>query len=205
MIDHILRHGYVTTEELRDLYGYNHPPRGARDVREQGIPLETFRVVGSGGRRIGAYRFGDPSGQRSAQLTGRTALSARIEESLIERFGARCNIYLEPFPERNLQVDHRVPYEIAGKGLFLIVQTTICCSARPRIEPSHGVANTAKIGGHGTSVFAVLAIGCLLKAILTSRCVTFEGSTLFGQVMSRRNMKTSAGKRPGQTRSCPNL
>ena len=116
MIDHILRHGYVTTEELRDLYGYNHPPRGARDVREQGIPLETFWVVGSGGRRIGAYRFGGPSGQRSAQLTGRTALSARIKESLIERFGARCNIYLEPFPERDLQVDHRVPFEIAGEG-----------------------------------------------------------------------------------------
>ena len=43
VIDHILQHGFVTTEELRDLYGYNHPPRGARDVRELGIPLETFR------------------------------------------------------------------------------------------------------------------------------------------------------------------
>ena len=57
VIDHILEHGHITTEELKDTYGYNHPPRAARDVREQGVPLETFKVTGSDGRRIGAYRF----------------------------------------------------------------------------------------------------------------------------------------------------
>jgi hypothetical protein len=41
VIDHILKHGLVTTEELRSRYGYNHAPRAARDVREQGIPLVT--------------------------------------------------------------------------------------------------------------------------------------------------------------------
>ena len=114
VIDHILQHGFVTTEELRDLYGYNHPPRGARDVRELGIPLETFRVTGSDGRSIGAYRFGNPTAQRSALLSGRTAFSNTIKTGLIERFGSRCNIYLENFPERELQVDHRIPFEIAG-------------------------------------------------------------------------------------------
>lgn len=114
VIDHILQHGFVTTEELRDLYGYNHPPRGARDVRELGIPLETFRVTGSDGRSIGAYRFGDPTAQRSASLSGRTAFSNTIKAGLIERFGSRCNIYLEDFPERELQIDHRIPFEIAG-------------------------------------------------------------------------------------------
>lgn len=49
VIDHILEHGYITTEELKNKYGYNHPPRAARDVREEGIPLETFKVVGSMG------------------------------------------------------------------------------------------------------------------------------------------------------------
>ena len=52
VIEHILEHGYITTEELRSIYGYNHPPRAARDVREQGIPLETFRVTGADGRKI---------------------------------------------------------------------------------------------------------------------------------------------------------
>jgi len=39
VIDHIIDHGHVTTEELATKHGYGHPPRGARDVREQGIPL----------------------------------------------------------------------------------------------------------------------------------------------------------------------
>ncbi len=59
--EHILAHGSVTTEELTDLYGYNHPPRAARDLRELGIPLETFKVKNKEGRTIAAYRFGDTS------------------------------------------------------------------------------------------------------------------------------------------------
>ena len=60
VIDHILKHGFVTTEELKQM-GYEHAPRAARDVREQGIPLETFRVKDSNGRSIAAYRFGNPT------------------------------------------------------------------------------------------------------------------------------------------------
>ena len=102
VIDHLLEHGQITTEELRDIYGYNHPPRAIRDVREHGTPVETFRVTGSDGRRIAAYRFGDPSNVRSAQLSGRTAFSAKMKSDLVDRHGARCNIYLEQFKEREL-------------------------------------------------------------------------------------------------------
>ncbi|HAO22511.1 MAG TPA: HNH endonuclease, partial [Desulfobacteraceae bacterium] len=59
VIDHILQYGFVTTEELKEKYGYNHPPRAARDVREHGIPLITFRVTGSDNRKIAAYKFGN--------------------------------------------------------------------------------------------------------------------------------------------------
>lgn len=114
VIDHILEHGQITTEELKDIYGYNHPPRAIRDVREQGIPVETFRVTGSDGRKIAAYKFGDPSDVRATQLSGRTAFSSNLKDKLIEKYGVRCNIYLEPFPVRELQIDHRVPFEIAG-------------------------------------------------------------------------------------------
>jgi len=79
VIEHILKHGYITTEELKNKYGYNHPPRAARDVREQGIPLETFRVTGSDGRKIGAYRFGDPKKARFSKLHGRTAFSKKLK------------------------------------------------------------------------------------------------------------------------------
>lgn len=116
VIDHILAHGFVTTEDLKRL-GYEHAPRAARDVRELGIPLETFYVKGSNGRRIGAYRFGDPSqaGDGIAKAAGRTVLSKALKKALVEKYGPRCFIYLQPMEERLLQVDHRVPYEIGGE------------------------------------------------------------------------------------------
>lgn len=114
VINHIIEYGQVTTEELRTIYGYNHPPRAIRDVREQGIPVKTFRVTGSDGRKIAAYKFGDPSEIRAAKLSGRTAFSSKLKAVLVEKYGLRCNIYLEKFPERELQIDHRVPFEIIG-------------------------------------------------------------------------------------------
>jgi len=114
VIDHILTHGFITTEELKEKYGYNHPPRAARDVREQGIPLETFRVETSDGRKIGAYRFGDPRKARFSKLSGRTVFSKDLKAKLIKKDGTRCAIYLEEFPERELQIDHRVPFEVVG-------------------------------------------------------------------------------------------
>ena len=78
VIDHILKHGHITTEELSDKYGYDHPPRAARDVREEGIPLETFRVTGSHGRKIGAYKFGDPKDIKEGRLGGRKAWPKKV-------------------------------------------------------------------------------------------------------------------------------
>ncbi len=116
IIQHILDKGFVTTEELKNL-GYEHAPRAARDVRELGIPLETFRVEDSNGRRIAAYRFGDPSKMSDgiSKKTGRTVLSKALKKALIEKYGSVCFIYLQPREANLLQVDHRVPYEIGGE------------------------------------------------------------------------------------------
>lgn len=114
VIEHILKYGHVTTEELKEKYGYNHPPRAARDVREQGIPLETFRVVGTDGRKIGAYRFGDPKKARFFKFTGRTAFAKELKAKLIALGGCRCAIYLAESDERDLQIDHRIPFEVGG-------------------------------------------------------------------------------------------
>jgi hypothetical protein len=114
VIQHILKHGHITTQELKDKYGYNHPPRAVRDVKEHGIPIEMFRVVGSDGRKIPAYKFGDPDKARAGQQLGRTVLSKELKRQLLEKHGASCAIYCEPFPERELQIDHRVPFEVAG-------------------------------------------------------------------------------------------
>lgn len=114
VIEHILKHGYITTEELKEQYGYNHPPRAARDVREQGIPLETFRIIASDGRSIAAYRFADETKIRADTLSGRKVFSKEFKRQLVEKYGSVCAIHLEQFEERYLQVDHRVPYEVAG-------------------------------------------------------------------------------------------
>lgn len=114
VIDHIVKHGYITTQELEREYGYNHPPRAARDVREAGIPLETFRVTGRDGRKIAAYKFGDPSRIEQHKLAGRKVFSRELRDALYASSRGRCDICQTPYEARYLQIDHRVPYEVAG-------------------------------------------------------------------------------------------
>lgn len=116
VIEHILKHGQITTEELKNTYGYNHPPRAARDVKEHGIPIERVTVTGSDGRKIAAYRFGDPAAVKVRRFDGRTGLSKQIKDALIAKYGCRCFIYLEEMPEASLQIDHRVPFEVSGES-----------------------------------------------------------------------------------------
>ena len=167
VIQHILKHGQVTTEELQSRYGYNHPPRAIRDVRELGIPIETFRVTGTDGRSIAAYRFGDPEKVRAA-LTGRSAFRTGMKKELVEKHGSRCSIYLEDFPSEDLQVDHRIPFEISGDDAADDPIGTCSCAPR-RIGRSHGVANIARTGRRGTRKHASPVIGRIRRHIRMSR------------------------------------
>lgn len=115
VIDHILNHGIITNEELSDLYGYDHPPRAIRDVRENGIPLITHSVTSpKTGRRMGAYTFDNVSKIKAGRVGGRKAFSKKFKQELIALYGSRDTITREPLDERYLQIDHRVPYEVAG-------------------------------------------------------------------------------------------
>jgi hypothetical protein len=118
VIEHILKYGQITTEELRDKYGYNHPPRAAKDVRDQGIPLETFRLKGIDGRSIAAYRFADLSKICGGFIGGRHGFSKAFKDALVELKGSRCQVCFHEFEGRYLQIDHRVPYEVAGDVEF---------------------------------------------------------------------------------------
>jgi hypothetical protein len=117
VIDHIIKYGSITSEDLKDTYGYNHPPRAIRDVREAGIPLETFKVVGSDGRKIGAYRFDDPSKIENHKLAGRQTFSKAFKQQLIKMYGEKCFISGLDYESRYLQIDHRIPYEVAGDNV----------------------------------------------------------------------------------------
>jgi hypothetical protein len=110
VIDHILKHGFVTTEELKNLYGYNHAPRAAMDVKDHGIPLEGYKVTNDQGRTIRAYRFADESKLR-AGFSGRRAFSKELKQAVMEANDSRCKVCLSP---HDLQIDHRVPYAVVG-------------------------------------------------------------------------------------------
>lgn len=117
VIQHLLKFGTITTVELTERYGYEHPPRAIRDVREYGIPLDRFNVKDKTGKTIAAYRFGDLRSWTAVpcKSAGRTLLTKALKKALIAEFGSRCSIYLEQMDEAVLQVDHRVPYEIGGE------------------------------------------------------------------------------------------
>ena len=116
VIDHILKHGHITTEELRDIYGYGHPPRAVKDVTDLGIPVERFNVKGKDGRTIAAYTFGDPSQARSAAHGGRTNFPKAFKRTLIELYGNKCALCAGTFDSAYLQIDHRIPYDVAGQS-----------------------------------------------------------------------------------------
>jgi len=114
VIQHILAHGHISNEDLKETYGYNHPPRAAGDVRELGIPLETFKVRDSEGRSIGAYRFGDLANIDGRKQGGRRTFSKGLKKTLFAASGGRCQGCDTAYASRYLQIDHRVPYEVGG-------------------------------------------------------------------------------------------
>lgn len=81
VIDTILNKGYCSTQDLKDA-GYEHPPRAARDVREFGIPLETFNIKDRNGKHIAAYKFGNWEEANKTNLlakkTGRIQLTSKL-------------------------------------------------------------------------------------------------------------------------------
>jgi hypothetical protein len=80
------------------------------------IKLETFRVKSSDGRSIAAYKFGDLSAVRRDRLGGRSVFSKAFKRLLYEKSGGRCGVCSGRFEFRYFQVDHCIPYEVAGEG-----------------------------------------------------------------------------------------
>ncbi|MGL4209864.1 MAG: helix-turn-helix domain-containing protein [Candidatus Adiutrix sp.] len=117
VIQHIIEHGFITSEELKATYGYDHPPRAVRDVREHGVPIVTSRITGNSGRSIAAYKFGNPNktSNNLSKASGRTVHAKALKQVLIDKYGSKCFVYFEDMNEAILQVDHRVPYEIDGE------------------------------------------------------------------------------------------
>jgi hypothetical protein len=109
-----LKHGSITTEDLEN-YGYKHPPRAIRDVREQGLPLDMYWTKNSAGRKIAGYQFGDVAAIRHDRLGGRQVLSKEFHGQVCIEHGSKCGICRTSYESRYLQLDHRVPFEVGGE------------------------------------------------------------------------------------------
>lgn len=110
VLDSILKKGLVTTEQINHA-GYDHPPRAAQDVRDLGFRLKTIKVKHTNGRTIAAYAFDE--GEFNRDKAGRRLLPKKERDAIIHAAGDKCHIC---GAIHNLQVDHRIPYEVAGEA-----------------------------------------------------------------------------------------
>jgi hypothetical protein len=113
-LDAIVKNGMVSTEETSKA-GYEHPPRAARDVRELGFPLKTLKVKHSNGRSIAAYTL-DLEKLQDPGMAGRQALAKKARQRVIDDAGGACQVCSSTL---NLQVDHRIPYQVGGEATVL--------------------------------------------------------------------------------------
>jgi hypothetical protein len=115
VVEHILQHGSVTTEDLTAL-GYEHPPRAIKDVTDQGLPLVKTLTKGATGRRTARYTFGDLADIRADRVGGRTALPKSFRDQVSAAGGGRCAVCNAAYAPRYLQTDHRIPFAVAGES-----------------------------------------------------------------------------------------
>ncbi len=112
VVDRILEHGSITTAEISNM-GYEHPPRAAGDVRDAGVPLHTEMISTDTGR-MARYTLLHPHEVQEDRSGGRSVISKESKNELLDTYGSCCAVCGVLYPKRYLQVDHRVPYRIAG-------------------------------------------------------------------------------------------
>ncbi len=117
VVEHILKYGSITTDDLKEKYGYDHPPRAIKDVSDQGIPLVRSFVRKNDGKRMAEYCFGDLDNIKSGRIGGRAGFPKPFKQALVEEYGHPCFLCNAPLETRYLQIDHRIPYQVAGDGV----------------------------------------------------------------------------------------
>ena len=144
VLDQIAKNGNITTEELQKI-GYDHPPRARMDALDLGFPIVTTRVKSTSGKSIAAYSFDLTAGLRDFKF-GRTAIPKKQRDKLIEANGGKCQLCGATY---GLQVDHRVPYQIAGETLsgddnpYMVLDGS--CNRRKSWTCEHSCENFEKL------------------------------------------------------------
>jgi len=63
------------------------------------------------------YRFGDLDNITAGRIGGRANFAKAFKNALVAAYGSRCALCNAPFEPRYLQIDHRIPYLVAGEGV----------------------------------------------------------------------------------------
>lgn len=106
----MLERGAVTTRALQEEYGLDHPPRAIRDLKDAGVLVGSRRVKDSG-KTISEY-FLEVGAAPSEGGAPRNPIRKIDKDRIVEEFGGRCAIC--GTASKWLQLDHRVPFAIAG-------------------------------------------------------------------------------------------
>lgn len=131
VLEHLLDKGEVSTYELGQL-GYDQPPRAAQDLKEAGVQLKRKNGVNPvTGNRMAIYSL-DRDAPIGLGLSGRKAFPKSFVKQVKDAYNHKCCVYDAPYPDNALQVDHRVPYIVAGEAEQLRVEEfmTLCGSAQ---------------------------------------------------------------------------
>jgi hypothetical protein len=115
LVKYLLEHGEVSTETLETVHGLMDAASAARDVKDAGVPLATRRGKRANGRQMVIYSFGDPSLIRGDRFQGRKTFPKGFKDTLATKYGERCALCSTPYELAHLQIDHRIPYQIAGE------------------------------------------------------------------------------------------
>lgn len=109
----MLEKGEVTTDDLSD-EGYRHTPRAIGDARDEGIPIVTGSAPARSGKNEAVYWLGSASDIVEGRIGGRSALPKAFKHALVARYDSRDCITGAKLDPKVLQIDHRVPYRVAG-------------------------------------------------------------------------------------------
>lgn len=106
----MLERGAVTTKVLQEEYGLDHPPRAIRDLKDAGVLVGSRRVKESG-KTISEYFLEDLSAPSQGGAP-RNPIRKADKDRIIAEFGGKCAVC--GTQASRLQLDHRVPFAIAG-------------------------------------------------------------------------------------------
>lgn len=128
-LEYILEHGSISTYEIRTELEpatggtFDDAPRVAQDLKDSGIPLESGRTKHpKTGSRIAVYSLKRERPVTEDSFSGRSQPPKWFRNELIDEYGERCNISSFETSSRHLQMDHRIPYQVAGNPDGLSVE-----------------------------------------------------------------------------------